>query len=92
MTERAREDVEESKEAIEEFKEEIEELEEALKDEAEAVEDKWLDIASQITTIPVAPYKKDIDVSMFGVAWLPVYIFDDQGRTLEVPGFSGLAG
>ncbi len=90
MTERAREDVEESKEAIEDYKDEIEELEAALKVEADEVEERWLDLARDTTTIMVAPYKKDINVSLFGVAWIPYYILDDQGREVELPAFSGL--
>jgi len=90
MTERAKEDVEESEDAIEEFKEEIEELEVALKEEIEAVEDKWLAVAGDVSSIAVAPYKKDIAIPMFGIAWLPYYILDDNGRERELYAFSGI--
>jgi len=90
MTERAKEDVEESEDAIEDFKEELEELEEALKEEIEAVEEKWLELAGDTSSIAVAPYKKDIAISMFGIAWLPFYVIDDNGRESELYAYSGI--
>jgi hypothetical protein len=87
MTERAEADVEESEEAIEDYKRQIADLEKELKHAIEDVQAKWADIADDMAEIPVRPYKKDILVDLFGVAWFPYHVVEADGRTLELPGF-----
>ena len=88
MTAKAKEDVEESVAAIAAFKEDIADLEEEYADEIQAVEDKWDEIIAQEATIPLSPYKKDIDVNVFGLAWLPYHIIQDQDGLHELPGYA----
>lgn len=88
MTERAEADVEESEEAIEDYKHQIAEMEKELKRAIEEVQAKWADIADDMAEISARPYKKDILVDLFGVAWFPYHIIEANGRTLELPGFS----
>ncbi len=73
-TARAAEDVEESIEEIAELKGDLADLREELQAELEEIEEKWAEIAADVTEIPVSPYKKDIDVDLFGVAWMPYYL------------------
>ena len=87
MTQKAKMDVEESLDAIEEFKEDIAELEEELKEEIKTINDRWSEIAIDISEIPVKPYKKDVLVEMFGVAWIPYQIVLADGKNLELPGY-----
>jgi hypothetical protein len=87
MTERAEADVEESQEAITDFKEQIADMEKELKRAVEDVQRKWAEIADDMAEIPVRPYKKDILVDLFGVAWFPYHIVEADGHTLELPGF-----
>ncbi len=87
MTERAKADVEESIEAIEEYEHQIKELADEQAQALQDVKDKWADIADDMTEIPVRPFKKDILVDLFGVAWMPYHIVQAGGRTLEIPGF-----
>jgi hypothetical protein len=87
MTERAAADVEESEEAIEDYKQQISDLEKELKRAIGEVQTKWADIADDMTEILVRPYKKDILVDLFGVAWFPYHVVEADGRTLELPGF-----
>ena len=51
------------------------------------VEDKWEEIATEIEEIPVAPYKKDILIDVYGVAWMPFHVVEDGDRIIELPGF-----
>jgi t-SNARE complex subunit (syntaxin) len=88
MTERAEADVEESREAIDDFKAQIADLERELKQAIEEVQARWAEIADDMDEIAVHPYKKDILVELFGVAWFPYHLVDGDGRTLELPGFS----
>jgi len=87
MTSNAKADVEESEEMIEKYKNDIEELVAEIKDKLDAMEQKWEETAAEITEIPVTPYKKDIIVKLFGVAWFPYYLVESDGRTLELPGY-----
>jgi hypothetical protein len=36
---------------------------------------------------PVPPYKKDIIVSMLGLAWSPYYLVERGGQSIEIPAF-----
>ena len=87
MTSQAKADVEESLEMIEKYKNEIEDLERDRADALKEVEDKWQEILENTVEIPVNPYKKDILVELFGVAWLPYYLYDDGGRQVELEAY-----
>ncbi len=87
LTDKARADVEESIEAIEELEAEIEELKNEEEKALEEIAKEWEVVAEDITEIPISPYKKDVNVAMFGVAWFPYHIIEDQVQTIELPGF-----
>jgi hypothetical protein len=87
MTSQAKADVEESIQSIEEYKKEIEELERDRQDALGEAENKWQEILEDTTEIPVAPYKKDILVDLFGVAWMPYYVYEESGRQVELGAF-----
>jgi DNA repair exonuclease SbcCD ATPase subunit len=88
MTKRAKADVEESIEAIDEFEEELEELEEEKKESLEDLKYQWQEISGEIIDIPVKPYKKDIRVELFGVAWVPYHQVEGDDGSFELPGFA----
>ncbi len=87
MTSQAKADVKESLDAIEQYKKEIEELERERRQSLEEVEDKWQEILENTIEIPVTPYKKDILIELFGVAWIPYYLYDDNGRKVELAAY-----
>ncbi len=87
MTSQAKADVKESLDSIEQFKKEIEDLERDRLEALSEVEEKWREILESNTEIPVTPYKKDILMDLYGVAWLPFYVYDDGGREVEVEGY-----
>ncbi len=88
MTSQAKADVQESLEMIEQYQQEIEELERERVETLEEIEEKWQEILDNTVEIPVTPYKKDILVELFGVAWMPYYLFDDAGRQVELGAYS----
>jgi len=92
MTEKAEADVKESIQAIEEYERQITDLEAEKGEALQEVNDRWEEIASQVTEISVTPYKKDILVEAFGVAWFPYYVAQVGDEMLEVAGFSGQEG
>ena len=59
-------------------------MEEAI----DELEEKWAKVAGEIAEIPVNPYKKDILVEVFGVAWMPYHLVEVNKQLLELPGFS----
>jgi hypothetical protein len=75
-TARAKEDVQESIEEIDELKGDLAELKQTLESELAEIEEKWAEIIADVSEIPVSPYKKDIDVDLFGVAWMPYYLVE----------------
>ncbi len=89
LTEKAKADIEESEAAIADYKQQIADLE---KEKAEALEDvrrKWADIVEEVEEIPARPYKKDIAVELFGIAWLPCYVVTTtEGEQEEIPAFA----
>ena len=88
MTSQAKADVQESLDMIEEYKKEIEELERERLQSLQDVEDKWQEILEDTVEIPVTPYKKDILIELFGVAWIPYYLYDDGDRQVELAAYS----
>jgi hypothetical protein len=87
LTAQAKADIEESEEAIEELELEMDDLREEAEVAYDEVEDKWAEIASEIEEISITPYKKDILIDTFGVAWMPTHIVDVDGNRVELPGF-----
>ncbi len=71
MAARAAEDVAESEAEIRRLEAEIAELQEELSAEARAIEEDWAGRAEAIEEVRVAPYKKDIVIEAFGLAWVP---------------------
>ena len=87
MTERAKADVEESREAIEGYKKEILALEKEKEAALEAVNDRWSQIANQTSEIAIKPYKKDVLLELYGVAWTPYHVIESGDEIVQLPGY-----
>lgn len=87
MTEKAKAEVEETEDNIVDLNREIAELEEQALEAINAVDEKYDELIDDVTMITVTPYKKDVAVTHFGIAWYPYHVLEDDGRTLTVPGF-----
>jgi hypothetical protein len=88
MTDKAKADVEESIEAIEEYEKELIELKEQLEEALEEISQKWEDVVTEASEIAVRPFKKDIMIDLFGVAWFPYHMVKMGDRVVELPGFA----
>lgn len=51
------------------------------------VRSEYDDLLDDFTTEHITPYKKDIDVTHFGIAWYPYHVLEDNGRTVTLPAF-----
>ena len=88
MTEQAKSDVQESEAMIKELDKQIKSLEaERSKVESEASE-RWSKVANEITELSIAPFKKDVLLDVFGVAWMPYHLVKAGAEILELPAYA----
>lgn len=85
LTGKAKADVEESEEAIEEFRRQLAELEEEMAQALDELDEKWAAVAEERGEKVLTPRRKDIQLDLFAVLWLPYW----QRETGEpVPAFA----
>jgi hypothetical protein len=88
MTEVAKADVEESEDAIAEMKKQLTALELEKAEMVAAVNEKWGSLANEVSEITLAPFRKDVLLDFFGIAWLPYHRIQAGEDLFEVPGFT----
>ncbi|MCA9865074.1 MAG: ATP-binding protein [Anaerolineae bacterium] len=88
MAEKAKADIEESEQAIADMQEQLGDLKGEMEVALDEVEAKYDALIADTKEVPVAPKKTDVRVAMFGVAWVPHYLVESGGRTLEVPAYT----
>jgi hypothetical protein len=88
MTAKAKSRVEESEQAIAEFKDQLQDLEADMAEEIQRLNDHWAGVADQIREQVITPLKKDIYIDLFGLAWMPCWLWPDQQPALEEPGYA----
>ena len=86
LTSQAKADVEESQQTIQEFERKLDELEKEVEQALQEVDRRWGEMVNQITEIPVTPYKKDIRIELFGIAWTPYHVVQVGETLVELPG------
>jgi hypothetical protein len=82
------EDIRESHEEISNIEGEIIALEEEYEQKLNEINQKWAQIANDIEEHTITPYKKDINVTLFGVGWIPHYYVNQNGQPLVIPAFA----
>lgn len=87
MTARARESMEKSQEQIARLRQELAAMEAEMREELANLQEQWREVAADVTTVPVSPFKKDIVVDLFGVGWVPYHMVSVDNRLVTLPGF-----
>jgi hypothetical protein len=87
LTQQAKADVEESIEAIDDLERQIRDLETEFKEKLDEVSDRWGDVVNDTSEVTITATKTNIFVDDFGVAWMPCYLVETAGQTVEVPAF-----
>ncbi len=88
LTEQAKADVNDARQTIQEMQQQLQDLE-AQKAEALAeISERWSRLASNFSETTLTPYKKDVRMDVFGLAWLPFHLVGMGSETSELPGFS----
>jgi hypothetical protein len=54
----------------------------------QAAQDKWVGVVQQIEEVRVAPFKKDITPTLFGVGWVPYWDVAINGAAVILPATS----
>ncbi|MBC7813391.1 MAG: DUF87 domain-containing protein [Burkholderiales bacterium] len=80
-----KEDLSESEAVIAELQDEQQKLAEEFELALRAVNDKWAKVAAESSEQTVTPFKKDIQVEMFGIGWIPFWYAEINGQTLMLP-------
>jgi hypothetical protein len=84
MTRQARADVKESEEAIEDLEELLEELEAEEKRELEELAAEWGELIDDVEEIEVRPRRTDVQIRLFGLAWVPRWEVTVAGQALSM--------
>jgi hypothetical protein len=87
LTAQAKADVEESVDAIADLSQQIADFETQREQVSSEINAAWGEIAIQITEVPVAPYKKDVMMDLFAVAWMPYHVVKVGEEVEELPGY-----
>lgn len=90
MTEVAKADVEESEDVIAELQKQLKTLELEKAEAIAAVNEKWSRLANEVSEITLAPFRKDVLLDFFGIAWQPFHRIQAGEEIFEVSGFAAL--
>ncbi len=78
----AGEDLTESEQVIAELENEIELTQQKFEQELAVINDKWAKVAAESQEYVISAYKKDIQIEMFGIGWLPNYFTEFAGQPI----------
>jgi hypothetical protein len=87
MTTKTKNDLEEEQGDLKDMQEQLKALEAEIQAALKTVQDNWAAVVNDVSEVPVTPYKKDVFLSAFGVAWLPYYALVINGQAREIPAF-----
>ncbi|MEE4193918.1 MAG: hypothetical protein V2J07_01845, partial [Anaerolineae bacterium] len=85
LARQAKEDLKQEELELRQLEEQAEKAEGLFKQSLQELEEKWTRIAHELVEEPITPYKKDIINEVFGIAWMPCYVIEDQGKLRYVP-------
>lgn len=87
MTSQAKAALKQEQAELEQLEKQLVDLKNEMETELAEIKERWEDLADNTSEIPLTPYKKDIYLDFFGIAWLPYYFFSVDGQARELPAF-----
>ncbi|MEW6649839.1 MAG: hypothetical protein AB1453_06580, partial [Chloroflexota bacterium] len=87
LTSEAKDRLEKERLELEQLEKQIKEIEEDKARDLKEIQERWADVVSEEIEIPLAPYKKDIYVSLYGIIWMPYYLIMVDGQRREIAAF-----
>ncbi len=88
LTTKAKADIAESEQAIQAFKRDLEALELEMAETVDEIEERWEEAAAEIEEKIFRPFKKDVRVDLFGVAWFPYWRLRRGEQRFELPAYA----
>jgi hypothetical protein len=88
MTSAAKDRLAAEEETFKQYNAQLIELKAQMDEALKAVDEKWENVVSQVTEVSISPTKSDIFSEVFGVAWVPFYLVEQNGKTVELPAFA----
>lgn len=76
------EELSESEQVIMELEAQLEELQRRFEQEITTTNEKWAKVATEAQPYVITAYKKDIQVELFGIGWIPYYYVELNGQPL----------
>jgi hypothetical protein len=86
-TQQTREDLRESEEVLAEIEGEMQRTEEQFQAELKVVNDKWAKIAADKQEYVITAFKKDIQLEMYGIGWIPFWYAEVNQQPLMLPAY-----
>lgn len=77
-----KDDIDESYETLEALEQDMQQLEAQYQRELQTINDKWVKIATNVQEYMVTPYKKDIQLELFGIGWIPYWYVPVNGQPM----------
>jgi hypothetical protein len=87
QTRQTEEELTESQQVIREIQAQMDKLEAQLEQQLKAVNEKWAKIATDIQDYPIPALKKDIQIELFGIGWLPHWYVEINSQPLMLPAY-----
>jgi hypothetical protein len=87
MTSQAKATMENEKKDVENAIASLTAMQQEMKNAISQLEKEWAGKLNDITEITLNPLKKDIFVELFGIAWVPFYVVDVDGRSYQICAF-----
>ncbi len=82
-----KEDISESYDSLDELEKEMGEVEAEFEQVLEQTNQKWAQIANNTQEHVINPYKKDIQLELFGIGWLPGWYMVQNGQPQVIDAF-----
>jgi hypothetical protein len=80
-------DLTESEEVIAELEDQMLALQQKFEAEIQNVNNKWAKVAAEVQEYIITPLKKDIQIELYGIGWVPNYYAEVNGQPLLLPAY-----
>jgi hypothetical protein len=85
MAQQAKDDLQQKELELRQLTEQWHTAEEDFTEQLSGLEEKWTRIAHDIREESLSPYKKDVINEVLGIAWMPCYVLEQDGKPRLVP-------
>ncbi len=88
MAQKAKSDLGEDRQQLADLQKQLADLQQARDGAIQQVQDKWGQSVNDETDVPIPLAKKDIFLELFGIAWLPYYLVQQDGQVRKIAAFT----